>query len=190
MTTGAGVSEQMPPKRPLGKTHHGKDLCSTASALSMEKDPSLSSPAYSLRRDPPHQWSKRGPGTTSVGLWVTHNNDPITIPSLPPPLLIGASDDRVRGADCTTPLEAHGEDGDRRRSYVLAQESIDIIDEVRQEVRAAHNKFQWETVAVKPPHQDLYLEDVPGLFSEEVTSLSNGVHGSFTTSSRVGDEAT
>ena len=32
MTTGAWTSEQMPPKGPLGKTHHGKDPCSTAFA--------------------------------------------------------------------------------------------------------------------------------------------------------------
>ena len=101
---------------------------------------------------------------------MTHNNDPITIPSLPPPLLIGVSDDRVKGADGTTPLE----DSDQRWSYVLAQESIDIIDELRQEVRAAHNKFQWETVAAKPPHQELCPEDVPGLSAEEVTTLSDG----------------
>ena len=105
---------------------------------------------------------------------MTHNNDPITILSLPPPLLIGVSDDRVKGADGTTPLEAHGEDSNRRWSYFLAQESIDIIDELRQEVRAAHNKFHWETVAAKPPHQDLYLEDVPGLSAEEVTTLPHG----------------
>ena len=61
---------------------------------------------------------------------MTHNNDPITIPSLPPPLLIGVSDDRVKGAHCTTLLEAHGEDSDRWWSYVLAQESIYIIDEL------------------------------------------------------------
>ena len=112
----------------------------------MQTDPSLSSPVYSLRSDSPHQCSEHGPGTTSAGLWVTYNNNPITIASLPPPLLIGVSDDRVKGADCTTPLEAHGGDGDQRWSYVLAQESIDIIDEVRQQVGAAHNKFQWETV--------------------------------------------
>ena len=82
--------------------------------LSMEKDPSMSSPVYSLCSDSPHQWSEHGPGTTSARPWVTHNNDPITIPSLPPPLLIGVSDDPVKGADCTTPLEAHGEDNDRR----------------------------------------------------------------------------
>ena len=68
--------------------------------LSMEKDPSLSSPMYCLRSDSPHQWSEHGLGTTSAGLWVTHNNDPITIPSLPPPLLISVSDDRVKGANC------------------------------------------------------------------------------------------
>ena len=51
---------------------------------------------------------------------------------------------------------------------------MDIIDEVRLAVRAAHNKFQWEAVAVKPPHQDLYLEDLPRLSAEEVTSLSHG----------------
>ena len=79
---------------------------------------------------------------------MTHNNDPITIPSLPPPLLIGVSDDRVKGADGTTPLEAHGEDSDRHWRYVLAQESINVIDELRQEVRVVHNKFQWETVAI------------------------------------------
>ena len=78
--------------------------------LSMEKDPKLSSPVCSLRSDSPHQWSDHGPGATSTGLWVTHNKDPITIPSLPPPLLIGLSDDRVKGVDCTTPLEVHGED--------------------------------------------------------------------------------
>ena len=64
-------------------------------------------PVYSLRSDTPHQWSEHGPGTTSAGLWVTHNNDPITIPSLPPPLLIGVSDDRVKGVDGTTPLWRH-----------------------------------------------------------------------------------
>ena len=90
--------------------------------LSTEKDPSLSSPVYSLRSDSPHQWSEHGPRTTSAGLWVTHNNDPITIPSLPPPPMIGVCDDRVKGVDCTTPMEAHGENGDRRWSYVLAQE--------------------------------------------------------------------
>ena len=142
--------------------------------LSMEKDPSFSSPVYSLRSDSPHQWSEHGPGTTSAGLWVAHNNNPITIPSLPPPLLIGVSDDRVKGANGTTPPEAHGNDSNRRWSYVLAQESIDIIDELRQEVRAAHNKFHWEAVAGKPPHQDLYLEDVPRLSAEEVTTLSHG----------------
>ena len=142
--------------------------------LSMEKGPSLSSPVYSLQSDSPHQWCEHGPGTTSAGLWVTHNNDPITIPSLAPPLLIGVSDDHVKGADCTTPLEAHGEDCNRRWSYVLAQESIDIINKVRQEVRAAHNKFPWETVAANPPHQGLYLEDVPRLSAEEVTTLFHG----------------
>ena len=105
---------------------------------SMEKDPSLSSPVYSLRSDSPQQWSEHGPRTTPAGLWVTHNNDPITIPSLPLPLLLGVSDDRVKGANCTTPLEAHGEDGDRRWSYVLAQESINIIHGVRQEVSAGY----------------------------------------------------
>ena len=90
--------------------------------LSREKDPSLSSPVYSLRSDSPHQWSEHGPATKSAGLWATHNNYPITIPSLPPPLLIGVSDDRVKGAYGTTPLEAHGEDSDRRWPYVLAQE--------------------------------------------------------------------
>ena len=74
----------------------------------------------------------------------------------------------------TVPLETHGEDSNRCRSYVLAQESIDIIDELRQEVRAAHNKFHWETVAAKPPHPDLYLEDVPRLSAEKVTTLSHG----------------
>ena len=88
--------------------------------LSMKKDPSLSRPVYSLRSDSPHQWSEHGSGTTSAGLWMAHNNDPITIPSLPPPLLIGVSDDHVKGANGTTPLEAHGEDSDRRWSYVLA----------------------------------------------------------------------
>ena len=90
--------------------------------VSMEKDPILSSPVYSLRSDSPHQWSEHWPGTTSAGLWVTHNSDPISIPSLPPPLLIGVSDDRVKGADGTTPLGAHGEDSDRHWSYVLAPE--------------------------------------------------------------------
>ena len=75
--------------------------------LSMEKDPSLSSPVYSLRSDSPHQWSEHGQETTSAGLWVTHNNDPITIPSLPPPLSIRVFDDRVKGVDGTTVLEAH-----------------------------------------------------------------------------------
>ena len=41
-----------------------------------------------------------------------HNNDPITFSSLPPLVLIGVSDDRVKGAGGTTPLEAHGEDSD------------------------------------------------------------------------------
>ena len=36
--------------------------------LSMEKDPSLSSPVYSLRSDSPHQWSEHGPRTTSAKL--------------------------------------------------------------------------------------------------------------------------
>ena len=91
-----------------------------------------------------------------------------------PPLLIGVSNDRVKGADGTTPLEAHGEDLDRRWSYVLAQESIDIMNELRQQVKAAHNKFHRETVAAKLPHQDLYVEDVHGLSAEEVTTLSYG----------------
>ena len=109
--------------------------------MSMERDPSLSSPVYSLRSDSPHQWSQHGPGTTSARLWVTHNNHPITIPSLPPPLLISASDERVKGVDGTTPLEAHGEDSDPRWPNVLAQGSIDIIDKLRQEVQGAHKKF-------------------------------------------------
>ena len=88
--------------------------------LSMEKDASLSSPVYSLRSDFPHQWSEHGSGTTSAGLWVTHNNDSITIPSLPPPLLTGVHDDRVKGADGTTPLEAHPLVHARRRNLVLA----------------------------------------------------------------------
>ena len=105
---------------------------------------------------------------------MTHNNDPITTPFLPPPLVIGVSDDRDKGADGTTPQEAHGEDCDRRWSYVLAQESIDIMDDLRQEVMPAHNKFHLETVATKPPHEDLYLEDVPRLSAEEVTTLFRG----------------
>ena len=120
--------------------------------LSMEKDPSLSSPVYFLRRNSPHQWSEHGPGTTCDGLWVTHNKDPITIPFVPPPLLIGVSDDRIKAAHGTMPLGAHGEDSDRRRGYILAQESMDINNAVCQEVRAAHNKFQWHTVAWKRPH--------------------------------------
>ena len=109
--TGAWTSERMHPKWPLGKAHHGKDLCSIAFACPW---PSLSSPVYSLQSDSPHQWSEHGPGTASAGLWVTHNKDPIAIPSLPPALLIGVSDDRVKGEDGTTPVEAHGEDSDRR----------------------------------------------------------------------------
>ena len=50
--------------------------------LCIEKDPSLSSPVYSLRSDSPHQWSEHGLGTRSSGLWVTHNNDPITVSPL------------------------------------------------------------------------------------------------------------
>ena len=78
--------------------------------LSMETDPSLLSPVYSLSSDSPHQWSEYGPRATTTGLWVTHNNDPITIPYLSPPLCIGVSDDRVKGANGTASLEAHGED--------------------------------------------------------------------------------
>ena len=173
ITRGAWTSEQMPPKVSRKNTSWQGPL-QHRPCLSMEKDPSFQSPVYSLQSDSHCQWSEHGPGTTSAGLRVTHNNDPITIRYLPPPILIGMSNDRVKGGACTTPLEAHGEDGDGRWSYVLAPESIDIIDEVRQEVRAAHNKFQWEIVAVKPPRQDLYLEDVPGLSAEEVTSLSHG----------------
>ena len=105
---------------------------------------------------------------------MTNNDDPIPIPSLPPPLVIGVLDDRVKGSDGTTPLEAHGEDSDQRRRYVLAQESINIIHLLRQEVRASHNKFPRETVTGKPPHEDLYLEDVPRLSAEEVATLSHG----------------
>ena len=47
--------------------------------LSMEKDPSLSSPVYPLRSDSPHQWSEHGPGTTCAVLWGIHHNNPITI---------------------------------------------------------------------------------------------------------------
>ena len=118
--------------------------------LSMEKDPSLSSPVYCLRRHSPHQRREHGPRTTSAGLWVTHRDNPITIPSLPPPLLFGVSDSRVKGADGTTPLEPNGEDSDRRWPYVLAQESIDIIDELRQEVSAAPNNSHWETSQRNP----------------------------------------
>ena len=133
----------------------GQGLVQHCLCLSMEKDPNLSSPVYFLGSASPHYWSEHGAGTTSAGLWVTHNNDRITIPSLPPPLLIGVSDDRVKGADGTTPLEANGKGSNRRWSYILAQESIDIIHELRQEVTAAHNKFHWETVAAKPPHHHL-----------------------------------
>ena len=48
--------------------------------LSMEKDPSLSSPVNSLRNDLPHQWSEHGPGTTSAALWVNHK-DKTPLPS-------------------------------------------------------------------------------------------------------------
>ena len=153
--------------------------------LSIEKDPSLSSPMYSLGSDSPHQWSEHRPGATSVGLWVTHN-DPIAILSLPPPLLIGVSDDRVKGADCTTLLEAHGEDSDRHWGYILAEEKIGIIDEFRKEARLSYNVFQWETSANKAPHRDLYFADVPGLSEEEVTTISRGYMApSFTTTSRI-----
>ena len=101
---------------------------------------------------------------------MTHNNDPITIPCVPPPLLIGVSDDRVKGADGATPLDAHGEDLDRRWSYALAQESIDGL---RQEVRAAHNKLNWNPLTAKPPQQDLSAGDSPGFSAEEVTTLSH-----------------
>ena len=156
----------------------------------MEKDPSLSSPLYSLRSDSPHQWSEHGLGTTSAGLWVTHNNDPITIPSLPPPLLIGVSDDRVKGADGTTLLEAHGEFGDRRWSHVLASESIDIIDEVRQEVRAAHNKFYWETVDSEAPSSGSVPSGRAWSFGRGSDKSFPWLHGSFTTSWGVCHEAT
>ena len=118
----------------------------------MEKDPSLSSPVYTLPSYSPHQWSDYGLGTTSAGLLVTQNNDPITIPSLPPSLLIGASDGRIKVADGTTPLEAHGEDLDRRWLYLLAPQSLDIINEPGKDVRVSHNKFQWETIAGKLAH--------------------------------------
>ena len=65
--------------------------------LSMEKHPSLSSPVYSLGSDSLHQWREHGPGTTSAGLWVTHNNDPITNPSLPPPPLFACPTTVSRG---------------------------------------------------------------------------------------------
>ena len=77
----------------------------------------------------------------SAGLWVTHNSNPVTTSSLPPPLLIGVSNEHVKGAHGTTQPEVNGDNSDRRWSYVLAPESIDIIDELRQEVRAALNKF-------------------------------------------------
>ena len=89
--------------------------------LPMETDPSLSDPLYSLRSDSPHQWSEHGPGTTSAGLWVTHNNDPITIPYLPPPLLFGVPDDYVKGADGTTPPKAQGEDSNQAASTFLCK---------------------------------------------------------------------
>ena len=41
-------------------------------------------------------------------------------------------------------------------------------------MRASHNKFDSESVAAKPPHQDLYFEDVPDFFAEKVTRLWRG----------------
>ena len=80
--------------------------------LSMEKDPGWSRPVYSLRSDSPHQWSAHGPRTSRAGLWVMNKNGPITIPCLPTLLMIGVSDDHVKGANGATQLEAHGEDSD------------------------------------------------------------------------------
>ena len=65
--------------------------------VSVERDLSLPSPMYSLQSDSPHQWSEHRPGTTSAGLCMTHKDNRIAIPSLPPPLMIGVSDDRVKG---------------------------------------------------------------------------------------------
>ena len=58
-----------------------------------------------------------------------------------------------------------------------AQESIDFIDELQQEVRAAHNKVHWETVAAKPLHKDPYLEEHRLCLSmEKDPSLSSPVY--------------
>ena len=90
------------PQRPSWKNTLWQGPLQHRLCLSMEKHSSLSSPVYSLPSDSPHQWSEHRLGATSAGLWVTHNHDPITIPSLPPPLLIGVSQDRVKGANSTT----------------------------------------------------------------------------------------
>ena len=41
---------------------------------------------------------------------MIHNDDPLNIPFVPPPPLIGVSNDRVHGANGYTLLQANGED--------------------------------------------------------------------------------
>ena len=111
-------------------------------------------------------------GTTSTGLWVTHNKDPITIPCLPPRVFFEASYDRVKGADLTTPLEAHGHESDRRWRYIVAQESMDTSDELHQAGRGPTTSFSRRPLRGS-------LEDVPGLSAKKVKMVShrNGGRG-------------
>ena len=122
--------------------------------LSIETHAILSSLAHSLRSDSSPQWSEHGPEKTPNGLWVTHNNDPITIPSLPPPLLTGFSNDpgKETKTNNATLLEARAEDSDRHRRSIVAQESIHIMDELCQGPRASYNRCHWKTVTQKSPH--------------------------------------
>ena len=80
-------------------------------------------------------------GTTSVALWVTHNNDFIGIPSVPPPLLIRVSNEGVKGMDYITPPEARGEDSDRRWRYIITEETIYVIDELSKKGKGVVQRF-------------------------------------------------
>ena len=77
--------ERMHPKGPLGKTHHGKDHCSTAFACPWKR---IQVCQVTCTRDPSEvtpltNGVKMGREKRLLGFWVTHNSDPITIPSLP-----------------------------------------------------------------------------------------------------------
>ena len=105
---------------------------------------------------------------------MTHNNDPITIPSLPPPLLIGPSDNHVRGANRTTPLEEQGEDLDRWHYVPSEQMNRATFTELQKEARFWYNVFEWKTAATGPSHKELYFADVPGLTNEETKEILGG----------------